>query len=209
MPQMQGSFLESEKGSQEGETKEEKKKRKQKEAGVRYLLKHPERRRATYQKYRKAHPEKHRRASHKYYWKEVDARRHYSRIRYYKNHEFSKAQGRRWYAANKKIINEKSRKTFQRMRIETFLRYGGLICKCCGETGMDFLSIDHVNGRGNEHRKEIGVGSSSILRWLKRNNYPQGFQVLCFLCNFAKGKLGTCPHQQMKTPIDLFFEQLQ
>lgn len=74
--------------------------------------------------------------------------------------------------------------------IETY----GNICACCGEDAIEFLSIDHINGGGHKHRKKTGGGTSFYL-WLKRNNYPPGFQVLCYNCNQAKGYYGKCPHQ--------------
>jgi hypothetical protein len=80
-----------------------------------------------------------------------------------------------------------------------YAAYGGYVCLCCGETQHAFLSLDHVNGDGRQHRKEVGgCGSGSRLYlWLKRHGYPAGmFQVLCMNCNFAKGHFGVCPHQE-------------
>ena len=65
----------------------------------------------------------------------------------------------------------------------------GLKCKMCGNDDLTILTIDHINGNGNKHRKEIGIGRTCGARfyfWLKRNNYPAGFQVLCFNCQFRK-----------------------
>jgi hypothetical protein len=59
-------------------------------------------------------------------------------------------------------------------------------------TEPDFLQIDHVNNDGKQHRKVIGQGRTYF--WLKKNNFPSDFQVLCANCNFAKGHYGTCPH---------------
>lgn len=69
----------------------------------------------------------------------------------------------------------------------------GLACECCGEDTYDFLTIDHVNNNGAEHRKEIGT---NIYRWLKENDYPEGFQTLCYNCNMGKRLTGICPHQR-------------
>lgn len=60
---------------------------------------------------------------------------------------------------------------------------------------VDFLTIDHINGNGKEHRRRIGTGSAVLYYWLIRNNFPPGFQVLCFNCNQAKAwNRGICPH---------------
>jgi hypothetical protein len=73
---------------------------------------------------------------------------------------------------------------------------GGVpICACCKETEIKFLCIDHMNGGGNAHRKTLPRGFY-IYQWLKNQEYPTGFQVLCHNCNMAKGFYGSCPHQQ-------------
>jgi hypothetical protein len=52
-------------------------------------------------------------------------------------------------------------------------------------TDIRALSIDHIHGGGNKHKKVAGSGSL-LYRWLKRNNYPPGYQVLCMNCQFIK-----------------------
>ena len=42
-----------------------------------------------------------------------------------------------------------------------------------------------------------------LFQYLKRNNYPPGYRVLCMNCNFAMGHFGYCPHQKtagLQTP---------
>lgn len=82
-------------------------------------------------------------------------------------------------------------------RLDALNAYGGAICVCCGETELVFLTLDHPDNNGGRHREITGNGTSFI-RWLKRNNYPKGLQVLCWNCNEAKRILGTCPHQTQK-----------
>lgn len=77
--------------------------------------------------------------------------------------------------------------------------YGGGVCSCCGEDELAFLSIDHIDGGGNQHRKSLGLGGAVFYKWLKRNGFPSGFQVLCHNCNHGKHvNGGICPHQQVK-----------
>lgn len=71
--------------------------------------------------------------------------------------------------------------------------YGG-ICTCCGESELAFLSIDHINGDGGWHRKNKTQGNN-LYTWLIKNNFPEGFQVLCYNCNWAKSRAGGCPHK--------------
>jgi len=93
---------------------------------------------------------------------------------------------------------EKSKKRALLIRNEVFGSYGGWKCKCCGETEKVFLTIDHINNDGAIMRKS-GIhpkGGTSFYAWLRKNNFPEGFQVLCMNCQFGK-KLnnGICPHQ--------------
>ncbi len=80
------------------------------------------------------------------------------------------------------------------------MEHYGTICACCGESHLEFLNIDHINGGGNKHRKEIGrkKAGSSFYHWLKQNGYPEGFRVLCYNCNCSIGHFGYCPHQKGK-----------
>ena len=98
-----------------------------------------------------------------------------------------------WQQNNKDRQNQLQRESNHRLINEVIDAYGGK-CACCGETRKEFLTIDHVNGDGNKHKKELGVTGSGFYRWLKQNNYPKGFQVLCFNCNCGKGSYSVCPH---------------
>jgi hypothetical protein len=83
---------------------------------------------------------------------------------------------------------------------ETFAFYGGH-CICCGEKHIDFLAIDHKNGGGTAHRRSIGIAFSGqrFYRWLKKNGYPNEYQVLCHNCNFSKHlNKGVCAHKQSR-----------
>jgi hypothetical protein len=85
------------------------------------------------------------------------------------------------------------------LKIETFNAYGGAICACCRETLFEGLTIDHIGGGGAAHRKAVGKGGASMYLWLKKQNYPPGFQVLCGTCNMAKGTGDHCPHRGLPT----------
>ena len=69
--------------------------------------------------------------------------------------------------------------------------YYGRSCVCCGEVRQEFLTIDHVDGGGREHRRKI---NNDLYRWLVKKTFPKGFQVLCMNCNFAKRESKECPH---------------
>lgn len=77
--------------------------------------------------------------------------------------------------------------------------YGGKCsCPSCPETNPAFLSIDHINGGGTKHRKEINRGGGSKFhRWIIQNNFPTDLRLLCFNCNMGRAVHGgICPHEQ-------------
>ncbi len=83
-------------------------------------------------------------------------------------------------------------------RIEVIKHYGGK-CVCCDESNLGFLTIDHINGGGTQHRKELGGGTAFYL-WLLRHNFPPGYQVMCYNCNCGRALHdGICPHH---LPVD-------
>ena len=81
-------------------------------------------------------------------------------------------------------------------------------CHCCGENfHSDFLAIDHVLGRVEMESipELIAIGYSSklegenLMRWIVKNNFPEGFKILCHNCNMAKGMKknnNKCPHER-------------
>ncbi|KKL16633.1 hypothetical protein LCGC14_2493630 [marine sediment metagenome] len=81
----------------------------------------------------------------------------------------------------------------QRLKEETMNAYGGK-CACCGEHTIQFLTIDHIDGR--EQPSSSKTLGTSLYSTLKAKGYPtENIQVLCFNCNSAKYQCGTCPHQ--------------
>lgn len=76
---------------------------------------------------------------------------------------------------------------FQKVRQEVFSHYGSE-CAWCGETTYEYLQIDHTNNDGAAHRRSIN--NVRLTFWLRKNNYPKGFQLLCANCHNAKSKYG-------------------
>jgi hypothetical protein len=111
----------------------------------------------------------------------------------------SKAIEKKWRKSHLEQFNRRQRKYNFKIKNEVFSRYshGATQCACCSETNIEFLSIDHIGGGGCKHRKVVGSGIN-LYKWLKKNNYPEGFRVLCFNCNMSYGIYGYCPHQEIK-----------
>jgi hypothetical protein len=64
-------------------------------------------------------------------------------------------------------------------------------CSCCNEVLIEFLVLDHIQGGGSEHRREVGP---HMYEWAINNNFPDMFRVLCNNCNMSFGVYGYCPH---------------
>lgn len=131
-----------------------------------------------------------------------------------------KAKRRKYYQLNKDRINKRlreyrrenkertlkqateSRKRWKKkLKKDVFDYYGGK-CVCCGEDKIEFLTIDHINGGGAEHRKRVTgkrVGGIVFYLWLRKNKYPNDppLQLLCWNCNCSKGYYGYCPHERL------------
>ena len=90
---------------------------------------------------------------------------------------------------------EQSRASRLRIKLEVFEAYGGCQCACCGEEHLRFLSIDHINGGGFQHRQEINQHGCSFYRWLRKKKFPPGYRVLCMNCQVSYSRDGYCPHQ--------------
>ena len=119
-------------------------------------------------------------------------------VAYYAEHKDENAEAERarklvWSRANRDYLNSKGRAYHRGLRRAALDHYGNK-CVCCGEWREEFLAIDHANGDGADHRKEMN--GNLIYRWLKKNGYPDGFRVLCHNCNSAMGFYGYCPHQR-------------
>lgn len=96
-----------------------------------------------------------------------------------------------WKRANYERHLEINRKSYANQRDEVFAHYGNK-CACCSIVERAFLSIDHIENDGAEHRKMAG---RNVYSWLIRNGYPDGFQLLCMNCNMGRYRNGgICPH---------------
>jgi hypothetical protein len=96
----------------------------------------------------------------------------------------------------KKLTYE--RQFHQKVRLKVLSHYSKstLKCSCCGQGNTDVLAIDHIDGEGNKERKSLNrTGGSNFYRWLINSNFPEGYQILCYNCNMAKGFYGSCPHK--------------
>jgi len=111
---------------------------------------------------------------------------------YSRNLERGRELGRIWYAEHRDKVRKYRNDRRTKIKLEVLKHYsqGSLACACCGLVQIEFLTIDHINGR----TPEDDLGGRQLYELLKRKNFPSGYQVLCFNCNQAKGLFGACPH---------------
>jgi len=87
---------------------------------------------------------------------------------------------RRWKERHPNYKRDKIRE----LRSIVLAHYGSK-CAICGENHIEFLTIDHIYGGGNQHRKKIRGGTDGY-NWIIKNGFPNDLQILCWNCNFAK-----------------------
>jgi len=103
-----------------------------------------------------------------------------------------------WYQRNKNP--NVARAKLKQLKAEVLAAYGGK-CYCCGETEINFLTLDHPKNDGATHR--IANGGNPFYKWLQRNGYPKGVvRVACWNCNCGRHvNGGICPHKtKRKSP---------
>ena len=121
--------------------------------------------------------------------------------------QFHKNSTRRdGYSPDCKVCKNKDSRQHKRRLIQTVMDYYGNKCACCGEAEPFFLTIDHIDGNGAKHKREffrsVRVSPSQFCRWLIRNEYPDGFQILCHNCNCGKARNNNeCPHKAGWPPL--------
>jgi len=130
-------------------------------------------------KYQQSHKEYYNQKHREYYWKNR------------KSEEYRRKE------------NLRAKENRRKLKLKVFTHYsnGTMRCACKGcyysehDCPIEFLSIDHINGNGIQHRKRVGTGNFFYF-WLRKNNFPDGYQVLCHNCNQGRQlNDGVCPHE--------------
>ncbi len=96
---------------------------------------------------------------------------------------------------NPQKMKKQSQRKRRRIKREIIAKYGGK-CQCCNEDRFEFLCIDHINGGGSQHRKNLKKRGRDFYYWLLKEEFdPDKYRVLCHNCNLSYGFYGYCPHQ--------------
>ncbi len=134
-----------------------------------------------------------------YYKKNKERVKEANRIWKKNNKEKTKEWYKEYHKTHKDEYRARHKKYRLKVRNDVINHYGGK-CACCGENTLEFMTIDHIENNGAQHRKQV-MGNSrnsgwKFYKWLRQNNYPKEFQVLCFNCNMGRSlNNGICPHK--------------
>jgi len=132
--------------------------------------------------------------SKKYHWENREAilvkKRIYNAKTFSQRHAYARK--------NRDSIKKRMDKHNHDIKFEVFSHYskGKPKCACCEESIFEFLTTEHIDGKGSEHRRREGIKTGKgTYSWLKKNGYPSGFKILCFNCNCGQNVTkGVCPH---------------
>ena len=131
--------------------------------------------------------------STKYLTQNKDRAAEYRKRSKERNPEGYKEWRKRSYEKNKHKILSNRKAKVAILKDDVFSAYGNR-CRCCGESNMAFLAMDHVENDGAAHRASGVAPGKPYCKYLKDNGYPISAQILCHNCNWAKSRLGGCPH---------------
>lgn len=102
------------------------------------------------------------------------------------------ASSARYAEKNRAAIRAQASAVRERLRLAALAAYGDR-CNCsgCHVHHVELLTIDHLDG--SAHHRQNRRSTRDFYRWLEKNGYPNGFQVLCGSCNLAKADRNACP----------------
>ena len=107
----------------------------------------------------------------------------------YKDPEVNKEYHRRYQQEHADKHSLWQYRSKHKLKRKVLAHYGKGMCACviCGESRLACLSIDHIDGKGAEHRRRMGYHlGCHFYRWLRRQDYPEGYQTLCMNCQWVK-----------------------
>lgn len=86
---------------------------------------------------------------------------------------------RKQYMIQYRIDHPELKREYYERPKEIVLDHYGHKCQWeegCDVIDSDMLQVDHINGGGNQHRRQI---KTDIYSWLINNNFPLGYRLLC------------------------------
>lgn len=111
----------------------------------------------------------------------------------------------KWKFSNLELYEKINRTSHMKVKTRVMAHYGvngKPKCVSCGEERLLCLTIDHVDGGGTQHFKEIGKYGTGFYQWLEKNKYPPGYQCLCANCQRIKVYVNNECHRKIYTDYE-------
>lgn len=101
-----------------------------------------------------------------------------------KTKEYKKESDKKYREKHYDELVQKKREANQRLKLIVMQSYSNGDAKClfCPQNDIRCLNLDHIKGGGRKHQRQVG----NVYQYLKNNNFPPGFQILCQNCNWLK-----------------------
>jgi hypothetical protein len=116
-----------------------------------------------------------------------------------------------WKRNHREEAHKHDKKRYTRIKLALVTAYGG-VCTCCGEHRIEFLTLEHINHDGKEHRLRVGGnknrGGHKIYSDVLKQGCPDNYTILCMNCNFAEKDGNPCPHKKETVDNVLPFTQI-
>lgn len=176
------------------------KKARNRESDCKYRETHREQLRESSRRFRKENKEKINKWSRKWYAAHREEERERHRKGYITRREQHREYNRKYNQTHRKEMIERNRKWYISSKERVYAHYGN-VCIGCGETDPVVLTVDHINGGGSKHRKNLGA--ASIYSWLWKNNFPEGYRILCMNCQFRRKAGMSLPNENVMAELDV------
>jgi len=134
-------------------------------------------------------------------FKDPDKNKKYKQDDYQKNRKSILEKQKKFRDENPELVSLRKKIERTRTKTQVMTHYSNSDkpeCFCCGETQLEFLTLDHRNNDGNIERKKGLPGGARLYDKLKAQKFPEGYQVMCFNCNCGRAiNNGICPHKTL------------
>jgi len=90
-------------------------------------------------------------------------------------------------------LSRVQRRTALRLRARILDSLGG-VCACCGEQARRVLTVDHVQGGGTRHRRELRDPRAYYRSIISEGVPADRYRLLCLNCHESVNERGRCHH---------------
>lgn len=117
---------------------------------------------------------------HKYYQRNKEKILKRARKNYLDNKQKLCRYTNQWYKNHPDKAAAYNKKHRKKLR-EEIINFYGNCCVYCGENRQEVLVVISKNTN-----KKLSWGECRLYAWIKRNNFPNEFQVVCYNCKFFR-----------------------